>query len=240
MADEDGGLGKADIAGIAAAASAAIGVVASLAVTGVLGEAQRNHGIALMVAFALVLFGAGLWVLGVLIASALRSWHARRRTGRFIKSNGGTVLQVVAVLLFIAGLILAIVAIVRTQGDSERPAVSATFNRKTRILSADVSGHGLASDHRLMVRVRGMREQRRHGQYVLSPAGRYLYMAAVGPNGNGVVKHAIRVFVPTEYALVQVKAWSGTETRCELEETRVVIGVPENLKPGCLNLRLPP
>lgn len=62
----------ADVTQIAAAVSAFIGVIASLAVTGILSQAQRDHGTFLLIAFACVLVAAALWVTAALLRGPAR------------------------------------------------------------------------------------------------------------------------------------------------------------------------
>jgi hypothetical protein len=65
-----------EVAQIAAAVTAVVTVFAGLAVTGALSNTQRNHGVYLFIAFALVLLGAVLWFTAVLIpANTEVSWR---------------------------------------------------------------------------------------------------------------------------------------------------------------------
>jgi hypothetical protein len=56
-----------DLAQVAAGLTAAIGVLASLAVNGVIAAALRNHGLLLLWAFTAVTFGGLFWVLAGLV-----------------------------------------------------------------------------------------------------------------------------------------------------------------------------
>jgi hypothetical protein len=123
-----------DIAQAAAAATAVIGVVTSLAVTGVLGQAQRNHGNLLLVAFSIVLFAALWWTLAAVIPD----------THPVLLSIGAGV--------FLIGLGFVIAAMIATQHDSERPSVSPdSYDSSKRVLKTTVKADGLAADKRIGV-----------------------------------------------------------------------------------------
>lgn len=51
----------------AAAVSTVIGVLTALAVSGILGQAQRNHGVLLLTGFAFVIGAATVWFIGTLL-----------------------------------------------------------------------------------------------------------------------------------------------------------------------------
>jgi hypothetical protein len=66
-----------------------------------------------------------------------------------------------------------------------------------------------------------------------------LYLSVLGPNSDGKVTHAVNVYVPKQFELVEMKAWTGeTETACNsrVERTR---GIRPAEEVGCLVLRLP-
>ena len=66
------------VAAIAAAVTTVIGIVTSLAVTGILGEAQRNHGVWLLAAFACVVAGTMLWLAAATLSLPTSSQPAGR------------------------------------------------------------------------------------------------------------------------------------------------------------------
>src|SRR5262249_51457680 len=137
------------------------GVLTGLAVTGILAEAQRNHGIWLLAAFSAVLAGAVLWIFATLLPRTrekpAHKWKHLRWVQRFIGwAARRQPVQVVSLLIFGLGLGFAINAVILTQRDTERPAVSGTFDSKTRTLTAHASAHGLSTDDRLVVLVAGL------------------------------------------------------------------------------------
>ena len=82
MAASSGTEAPSGLPQLATAVAAVVGVVGSLAVTGVLAEAQRNHGIALLVSFSCVLAGAVLWLIAGLLPSKRKTIDAPRRHQR--------------------------------------------------------------------------------------------------------------------------------------------------------------
>jgi hypothetical protein len=225
------------LAQVAAAVTAVVGIVTSLAVTGILAQAQRNHGVWLLAAFACVVAGAMLW----LAVATLHRPAALKKFAWLDKS----VVQTVALVATAAGLMLAIWAMVLTQKDTERPSVSATFDRGTRILTASAEAHGLSSDERLVVLVTGLVPKttgragaKAKANVVFREATPSLYYAVIGPDSGGEVTHAAQVSVPVQYKFVAVKAWTGArETKCETIPPKT--GVPQRVLAGCLFLRLP-
>lgn len=270
---------NAAIAQAAAAVTTVIGVLTSLAVTGILAQAQRNHGVWLLAAFASVVAGAMLWLVvaslplpavappaGRWLPALRRSlqafsarqrwvpawarsllewpWHRVRwlpwtivwvlRRWRWLLKK--PVLQTLAVLATATGLMLAIFGMLLTQKDAERPTVSATFDRSTRLLTATAAAHGLSSDERLVVLVTGLVQKPKEIFREDTPS---LYYAVIGPDSSGEVNHNAEVTVPATYKFVAVKAWTGArETKCETIPPRT--GVPQRVLAGCLFLRLPP
>jgi hypothetical protein len=217
-----------DIAQAAAAATAVIGVVTSLAVTGVLGQAQRNHGNLLLVAFSIVLFAALWWTLAAVIPD----------THPVLLSIGAGV--------FLIGLGFAIAAMIATQHDSERPSVSPdSYDSSKRVLKTTVKADGLAADKRIVVLAEGLIEkktQRPNGTpaFRLVPSPQPLYFAVIGPNSDGKVEHTARLVIPKRYQLVGVKAWTGkTETGCLINENPLTLSVAAHERDGCFVLRLP-
>ena len=246
------GGGGSDIAHVAGALTAVIGIVTSLAVTGVLGQAQRNHGVSLLIGFGLVLFGAILWLGATLLPPGrfvlTQEWSRFKRTRRLLRWTVRRVgFKTLALLSFLAGLILTLNAMVQTQRDSERPAVSASFNQKTRVLAVTATAHGLSTDDRLVALVAGVKTQRRKHPppgaltYKLIEDPRSLYYAVIGPNADGDVSHNASVYIPSKYKLVGVKAWTGSrESECRTEKVRATEARPQHAQAGCLLMRLPP
>jgi hypothetical protein len=250
--ENDNNGGSSDIAHVAGALTAVVGVLTGLAVTGVLGQAQRNHGVSLLIGFGLVLFGAILWLGATLLPPdrfvLTQQWPRFNRTRRLLSWTLRRVgFKAFALLSFLAGLILAVNAMILTQRDSERPAVSASFDPKTRVLAVTATAHGLSTDDRLVALVSGVYTHRLENpppgalQFKLIEDPRSLYYAVIGPDAGGDVSHAISVFVPRQYKLVGVKAWTGSrESECRTEEVRATKVLPQHAQAGCLLMRLPP
>jgi hypothetical protein len=232
------------MAQIAAAVTAVVGVLTGLAVTGILAQAQRNHGVWLLAAFSAVLAGAVLWIAATLLPrhhrkAAHESKHFAwlQRLWRWILRR--QVLQTVAILTFGIGLGFAINALILTQRDTERPSVSAAFNHKTRTLTAHASAHGLSTDDRLVVLVSGLTPQPDNPTQ-LTEDPKSLYYAVIGPDQDGDITHDVSVSVPTRYDVVGVKAWTGPkESECRTEDVIAIKPLPQHTQAGCLLLRLP-
>lgn len=213
------GGGTSDITQVAGALTAVVGVFTALAVTGVLGQAQRNHGLLLVVGLGVVLLGAVLWLLATL--------RAGTQTG----------LKHLALLSLAAGLILGILAIWFTQKDSERPSVTSTFDPHTSVFTVTASAHGMRTDSRLVIVVSGFRGTPDRPSPQQDPPT--LYYAVVGPNSDGDVSHTAEIPVPTKYTLVGVKAWTGKEPNaCTTREVEGASETPQHDRVGCLLLQV--
>ncbi len=249
-------IAASDVAQIAAPITAVIAIFTSLAVTGVLGQAQRNHGDSLAKAFGFVIGGAAVWFIAFLLPTAPESaekapkgWFLTRwvwespsfvaRTLQWIRKRADLLLKMLAVLSLVIGILWGISALIDTQQDFERPAISASFKKASSVLNATVTDRGLASGRRLAVLVQVLKKK--HGRLV--PDSDSLYFALLGPDEDGKVNHSVSVYVPPDADLVRVKAWTGeTDSGCtSFEET--VDTITTNLRPGeqagCLVLRLP-
>jgi hypothetical protein len=220
QADGDG----VDLKSVAASVTAVVGVFAALAATGVIGEAQRNHGLMLVIALGLVLVAAVAWLFGALVPAG----HAVAvRTARAL-----------AAVVVAVGLILGILAIWFTQKDSERPSVSSTYDPGTHLISVTANAHGLRSDSRLVVQVSGFRGTPDDPRPDQDPPT--LYYAVVGPNGDGDVTQTASIPVPAKYTLVGVKAWTGKEPNActTVEVESATTKTPSHDRVGCLLLQV--
>lgn len=249
----------ANIAQVVAPVTAVVAVFTSLAVTGVLGQAQRDEGSWLIAAFACIVGGAVAWLVALLIPAPADAPQARMsRFGKWIREpgerfpklanalwwlrvRGGTILQMLGVAAVGAGIVLGVVGLVKTQQGFQRPAVSASFSKDSSILTAKVTDQGLATGRRLAVLVQGLQEKRQKEKLRLVADPKLLYFAVIGPDENGKINHSVSVHVPKSYGLVGVKAWSGeTDPGCTIFDEGVVrSGVRTGEEAGCLALRLP-
>lgn len=225
--DMPAGNGNSNITEVASALTAVIGVFAALAVTGVIGQAQRNHGFTLVGALVLVLIGAVLW----LVAAALVDPESHR--------NAVTVLKSSAIALLAIGLLGGIIAIWRTQQDRERPSVTSVFDPKSRVIAVTANAHGLRTDSRLVVVVSAYKGTPDDPNALNKAAT--LYYAVVGPEADGDVTHTASVPLPASYTLVGVKAWTGTEPGvCSTVDAEIVpTNAPQHGRAGCLLLQIP-
>ena len=199
-----------DIAQIATAASAAIAVLVSLAVTGVLARAQRNHGYLLFSGLGLILLGSLGWFVATILPENLPMWRQRRNTARF-----AFWLRVVAGLLFLVGLICAILAVVRTERDAQRPAVAASFDAAKSVLTAKVSADGLGTNQRMAVGVEGLKQRGNTPTVDAAEPNKPLFFALLGPDADGKVKYEFSVYVPPRFRIVGVEAWTAdTKPAC--------------------------
>jgi hypothetical protein len=264
--------GIGDVAQIAAAVSAVVAVVASLAVTGILAKAQRDHGVELVIGFGFVLFGAVLWLIATVMptdpqqGTAACRWnhwktdeqHQVRRyvlfpytawlflRARWQPLSRQAKMQILSGALFGIGLFIAIWGLVVTQQDSERPAISASFNRQTAVLSGTVTAVDLDAAQRVEVRVDGLNEHKsvdENGRdvYVLVADPRVLYQAVLGPDTDGKVNHTLKVQVPKRDHLIGIKAWTGKgDVGCYFSEdtqSPEAEDVAQNYRDACIILR---
>jgi hypothetical protein len=244
------------LAQVVAPLTAVVAVFTSLAVTGVLGQAQRNEGTWIVVALGLVTGGAVAWLVGVLIPppetdaqklTGVQKWirHPDHKLGAvlwWLRRRGGALLKMLAVIAVGAGIVVGVAGLVKTQQAVERPAVSASFDKSSSTLNATVSDQGLGSSQRVVVLVQGLREKQGPKRIKLVADPHTLYYAMVGPDENGKINHSVSVVVPAKFGLVGVKAWSGQSDRgcdiSELKKTGKPI-TPSGQDDGCLALRLP-
>jgi hypothetical protein len=201
---EAGKKAPGDIAQIATAASAAVAVLASLAVTGVLARAQRNHGYLLFSGLGLVVLGALAWFLATILPENLTVTRRSHQTGPFVLG-----LRAIAGLLFLGGLIIAILAVRQTEQDAQRPAVAASFDAASGVLKAKISAEGLGTDQRMSVRVDGLKQNGETAKLELVEPHAPLYFALFGPDADGKVKYEFSVYVPPRFMIVGVVAWTA-------------------------------
>jgi hypothetical protein len=249
---------------VAAAVTAVVGVVTGLAVTGVLQKMQRNHGTLFMLAVALVLTAAAVWLVPMATAGwdARIRWRKRRRLWRPLFLGAWLLVagiqrgaRLLAVLAFAAGVGFAVAAILRTQADTERPAISANYDPKTGMLAATVAGSDLTANDRMVILVDGLTIDRAavpqpasvetgRETTFLTPSN--LYTAFVGPDTGGNVSQTINLAVPRHYDAVGVTAWTKDEQHCsyrqEVEQYLNGRGraADQHTRPGCVVIYLPP
>jgi hypothetical protein len=252
------GLSAGDLAQVVAPLTAVVAVFTSLAVTGVLGQAQRNEGTWVIVAIGLVTGGAVAWLVGLLIPEPVvaktqsmtnfQGWVRDPSNFKglakflwWLRRRGGALLKMLGVISVGAGIVAGVVGLVKTQQAVERPAVSASFVKAASTLNATVTDQGLGSSQRVVVLVQGLTEKQHAKQIKLVADPHALYYAMVGPDENGKINHSVSVVVPKKFRLVGVKAWSGQEDRgCNISELKNGEPIiPSGQDDGCLALSLP-
>ena len=210
-----------DVTQLIAGTTAVIGILASLAVTGILGQAQRNHPTRIYLCLGLVLFAALLW-----------SWAA------IVPGRQHPGLYACGAILFVIGLGFGVNALVTTQHDSERPAVSATFDNTSRQVTATITADGLSLDKAMVVKIDAVRATLTGGgaQYATEP--KPLYFAVVGPNADGKIDQTAVAFVPAGVNFVGVKAWTSEQGEPRCLDNRRRLAVPQSDEAGCLLLQM--
>jgi hypothetical protein len=237
----------ANVTQVAVAASAFVGIIASLALTGILGQGQRDHGVLLLIAFAFVLFAATLLVVAALLPRERRSTPPTPPEGGGVRTFFRRLslrvwLEIVGVLLFGTGVLVGIIALIDTQQDAVRPAISASFDPSTSLITAKVTAEGLSASDRVVIRVDGLSERRKKGRLVYKAQLHALYLAALGPDADGNVSQEVSVDVPVNDQLVGVKAWTGEEDpSCYVSDSfkSENSAIPQAKQDACLMLRLP-
>jgi len=219
-----------DVTQLLAGTTAVIGVLASLAVTGVLGQAQRNHPSLIYVCLGLVLAAALLWSWAAVVPGRQHPW-----------------LHLVGVVCFVAGLSVGITALVTTQHDSERPAVTASFDKDKRLLTATITADGLSLNKALVVKITsvkakmvGRRPNDRKPKYKFDGDTKPLYFGVVGPDASGKVNVTAIAFVPANTPYVGVKAWDSKqdEPSCTGNKKQRA-SVSQHDEAGCFLLQMP-
>jgi hypothetical protein len=239
---------KQDVAQIATAATAAIAVVTSLAVAGILARAERNHAYYLFGGVLSILVGSLLWFIAALLPTTWRAplWLVQWRVARV--TPAGTIgerqsptripiglIRVVASLFFFGGLIAAVWGVLETQKDAQRPTVSASFDATKNVLTAKVSADGLSTDQRMALRVDPLKQEGESSHLNLAePTAIPLYFALLGPDADGKVKYEFSVYVPKEQNVVGVEAWTAdTKPPCLDVKPK-----EQSKEAGCIIIRL--
>jgi drug/metabolite transporter (DMT)-like permease len=101
---------------LGAAVAALITALSGLAVTGLLERAQRDEGGLLLLAFVLVVFAAVVWVAAALF------------------EGPRNVFQIIAVVMFGAGLLVGIGALIKTQDITLGPVSMPRLTKKASLL----------------------------------------------------------------------------------------------------------
>jgi hypothetical protein len=175
------------------------------------------------VALGFVLLGVLLWTLAAVKEGRNHPW-----------------LHYLGALSFFVGLLLSVITLVVTQRDTQRPAVSGTFDRATGLLQATVTADGLSRQDRLVVRIEVLKRVK--GRTALRPLSPPLYFGLLGPNADGKIKYTAIAYVPGGARFVGVKAWTATtEPACFLAAaiTTTTRRRPQSQEAGCFVLRLP-
>ena len=188
-------------AGLLLAALPAIGaLLTALAITGdIVGRMARNHPLSTLGAFGC---GAVAVFLGAVAAYGLREGSPGERRA----------LQLGLVVLG-AGLVLGVYAGVETWGDRTEPSITVT-PRSGSVVAIAVHGTGLRSSDHLVVEVEQLlRVAGGQGEPVWRQ-GQPLYGASLGPDGSGVIDHAVNLTLPAgDFDDLGARAWVGTEPK---------------------------
>jgi hypothetical protein len=153
--------------------------------------------------------------------------------GRFLR----VFLRILAVVPLVIGIVIATNAIIDTQSDSQRPAVSATFDSGKGVLDANVSAEGLKTDQRMSIRVDALRQSKTIAANVEAiDINKPLYLALLGPDGSGKVTYKFSVYVPPSYNIVGLEAWTAQDRpKCFDVASR-----NQSAEAGCAIIRLKP
>ena len=211
---------KYDLTGLtslAAGVTALLATLGGLAVTGVLERTQRDESTWLFRSFVLVVVAGGLWVGAAVLEG--------KRKG----------LRVLGLLIFGAGLLAGIYAVLQTRETVPRPTVAASLDANG-LLTGSVKAEGLKSDDVIAIQIDGLT---RPPPGELKPGwnASLISSAFLGPDLNGEIDAPISLLIPTGmYEAVGVRASTEGEPKCDLPAP----GVRKEVGPGCRVLPLAP
>jgi hypothetical protein len=196
-----------DVVGIGAAATAILTTIGGLAVTGALQRMQRDHGLLLIIALALAIGGATVWLSLAILKPTLGKRPRWRKAEPWCHLG--------AVSLFVAGTIVGIYGMIRTQGDQPRPMVSATLDPSTLGLDVTTSVHNLGINRRLVTLIVGLKDK---------PNGAFeshnRYLAISGPDQDGnVTQHIVLTLPKGLFSRVGISASTGSNDLCNYDPT---------------------
>jgi hypothetical protein len=211
---------------LGAAVAALITALSGLAVTGLLERAQRDEGGLLLLAFVLVVFAAVVWVAAALF------------------EGPRNVFQIIAVVMFGAGLLVGIGALIKTQDITPRPRLNAALDQKG-LLTGSVTAEGLKSADRIAIFVDGLQVtvDPNTRQSTFGPATN-LFQTFAGPDRDGKVEIPIHVLLPAgTYGAIGVRAWTTKKTApCQYPEEVDLTDTPipsgRRIGAGCLVIPL--
>jgi len=230
------------LAEIAAAISAGIAVVASLAVSGVLQRAMRNHGSLLLVGLVIIIAASFGWFVPSFPRRHDRPAHGdgfvhrlAHEVDRFFHRLFSELYRW-APVLFTVGLIVAIVAVFFTQQDGQRPAVQADFDRNTGVLRATITASGVPTNGLVWVQVDNLKDgSDPKSDYQI--VGKPIYYAGLGPDPDGQITYTVQMPVPAAQDALGVTAWRDGNAAPRCSENA---DLNESQQAGCLVLRLKP
>jgi hypothetical protein len=219
MSNGDSQLGG--LATVTAGVSVLSGALGAAVLTGVLERAPRNHPELMGAAFVAAAAAGLLWTVAAIAPGTPQ----------------GT-LKVLAALALTGSVALALIVVVMSYSENEKPSISADVNGDGT-LTGSVKISGLKSDEAVGIRVEGLQESKK------SPSGwaaRILYEAALGPNASGTVDHPIRLAIaPGFYELIRVRATSADDYAvCPPDRIDPNEPLKRRIGTGCLVLTLAP
>jgi hypothetical protein len=205
MTSSSGQQGESPIA-IAGAATALITVLSALAVTGALQRTQRDHGVALIIAFIFVLVAAAVWLALALVKAGLPAATTAKRWWSWTDLS----LRLFTAVLFLVGIITGIYAMIDTQNDHERPTVTAVLDPDTLVLTATATARNLNTEGRMVTLIVGLT---RTANGILHE-NRYVAISGPDRDGNATQQVSYR-FAGTNYTAVGVSASTGHTSGCD-------------------------
>ena len=209
-----------DLTKVIAAGTAFAGLLTALAVAGIIGRLERNHGVLFVLACAFVLVAAGLWV-----AAAVK-----QATGRLEQT-----LQITGVAALLVGLVLGIVALALTQHEPNRPSITASLAGSK--LTATIAASGLSVDDRIEVHVDGLTIAP-NSQELRVTSYASLYWASLGADSDGNVMLPLTLQISSgTYDAVGIRAFTGSHSDC-LESNQGTLRRQDGR--GCVVMLLPP
>jgi hypothetical protein len=214
-------------------AAAFAALLSSLAVTGVLGQMERNHGVLFAASCSCVFLAASLWVAVAIFPSSAAPKPGATKWGddirRWFHDHGAESAQLLGLAALAAGLILGVVALIQTQNDPDQPSITVTELSATS-MTARVNATGLSTRDTMQVRVDGLIGA--PGAVPTEGERKLLFWASLGGDIDGKIDLPVHVAIPAGDKITAVAVVASIDGAATCSRTA-------GKSPGCVIALLP-